>query len=433
MEKPPAPGKVQSTREIAGLGVTVVRFSNGVEAWLKPTDFKNDQILFTMYAMGGSSLAPPADFLDASLATSFVGLSGVGGLSAPDVDKLLAGKLASASPFVTLSTHGISGSAAPAELETALQLLHLTVTQPGDDPEAFALLRRRLDAMVANRGRSPGEIFGERVNLINSSSHYTAQPITAESLTGIDRQTMTAFYRERFKNAADFTLFVAGAFTPDAIIPLLGQYVGSLPSTGQKSSTFKDLGLRFPTGIINEGVKAGREPRGQTVVSFYADVPSDPVEQERIGAATTILETALRDELRESLGQTYTVSVGLSQSTPQRGDGHTQVSFSAAPENIPAMIERVLQVIQQLQKSGPSEDLTGRAKESARRGYETSLRQNAYWMRRLQTIHMLNGNPADILNRNERIEALTPAVLQETFRKYFPMDRRTVVTLTPSS
>ena len=310
MEKTPAAGTVQSTRSLPELGVTVVRFSNGVEAWLKPTDFKNDQILFTMYAMGGSSLAPPADFLDASLATSFVGLSGVGGLSAPDVEKLLAGKLASASPFVSLSTHGISGSAAPAELETALQLLYLTVTQPGDDPDAYALLRRRLDAMVANRGRSPGEIFGERVNQINTSNHYTAQPITAESLTSIDRQTMTAFYRERFKNAADFTLFVAGAFTPEGITPLLAQYVGSLPSTGQKTSTFKDVGLRFPTGVVNEGVKAGREPRGQTVVSFYADVPSDPVEQERIGAATTILETALRDELRESLGQTYTVSVG---------------------------------------------------------------------------------------------------------------------------
>ena len=92
----------------------------------------------------------------------------------------------------------------------------------------------------------------------------------------------------------------------------------------------------------------------------------------------------------------------------------------------------MLQVIQELQKNGPSADLTGRAKESARRGYETSLKQNGYWMRRLQTIHMLNGNPADILNRNERIDALTPAVLQETFKKYFPMDRRTVVTLTPS-
>ncbi len=433
MEKTPTPGTVQSTRELPGLGVTVVRFSNGVEAWLKPTDFKNDQVMFTMYALGGASLAAPEDYLDASLATAFVDLSGIGGLTAPDVDKLLAGRIASASPFISLSTHGVSGSASPAELETALQLLHLSVTQPGDDTDAYALLRRRLDAMVANRGRSPGEIFGERVNQINTSGHYTSQPITAESLKGIERATMTAFYRDRFKNAADFTVFMVGAFTLDRAVPLLAQYVGSLPSTGSRASTLKDVGVRFPTGVVNDGVKAGREPRGQTVVSFFADVPSDPIEQERIGAATTILETALRDELRESLGQTYTVSVGLSQSTPQRGDGHTQVSFGAAPENLPGMVERVLKVIQQLQKTGPSEDLTGRAKESARRGYETSLKQNAYWMRRLQTIHMLKGNPADILNRIERIDALTPAVLQETFRKYFPMDRRTVVTLTPAS
>ena len=58
------------------------------------------------------------------------------------------------------------------------------------------------------------------------SNHYTAQPITAESLTGIDRATMTAFYRERFRNAADFTVFMVGAFTLDRAVPLLAQYVG---------------------------------------------------------------------------------------------------------------------------------------------------------------------------------------------------------------
>jgi hypothetical protein len=36
-----------------------------------------------------------------------------------------------------------------------------------------------------------------------------------------------------------------------------------------------------------------------------------------------------------------------------------------------------------------------------------------------------------ILGRVARIEAVTPALLQETFRKYFPMDRYTVVTLLP--
>ena len=59
IEKVPEPARVESRRELANVGVTVVRFANGVEAWLKPTDFKNDQVMFTMYALGGASLAPP--------------------------------------------------------------------------------------------------------------------------------------------------------------------------------------------------------------------------------------------------------------------------------------------------------------------------------------------------------------------------------------
>ena len=70
-------------------------------------------------------------------------------------------------------------------------------------------------------------------------------------------------------------------------------------------------------------------------------------------------------------------------------------------------------------------------RESARRGYETSLRQNNYWLRRLQFIHLLDLDPGSILTRNARIDAITPAVLQETFRTYLPLDRYTVVTLVP--
>jgi zinc protease len=95
------------------------------------------------------------------------------------------------------------------------------------------------------------------------------------------------------------------------------------------------------------------------------------------------------------------------------------------------MTDRVLAEIKRLQAEGPSQDLTSRAKETARRGYETSLKQNAYWMGRLQRIHMLGGDFSEILTRPARIEALTPAVLQETFVKYFPLDHYTVVTLVP--
>ena len=302
--------------------MTIVKFANGVEAWLKPTDFKNDQVLFTMYAPGGTSLASKRRLpAGEALPRNYVGLSGLGGIKALDLDKMLAGKLASASPFISLSTHGISGSAAPAELETALQLLYLDFTAPGDDPDAFALMRRQLDAAVANRGRSPGQAFGEKVEAVNTSNHYTSKPLTAERLATLDRVKMLTFYKQRFSNAADFTFFMVGAFKVDTALPLLAKYVGGLPSTGTKTSEFKDIGIRFPGGIEKAEVQKGREPRAQTLISFFADPSFDPVEQERVIAATTVLETVLRDALREDLGQTYTVSVGLAQSPPQHGDG----------------------------------------------------------------------------------------------------------------
>lgn len=433
VEKAPERARVESRRELPDIGVTVVKFSNGVEAWLKPTDFKNDQVLFTIYSQGGASLASKDEYLQAGFATNYVGLSGVGGIKALDLDKMLAGKLASASPFISSATHGISGSAAPAELETALQLLYLDFTAPGNDPDAFALMRRQLEAAVANRGRNPGQAFGEKVEAINTSNHYTSEPLTAEKVAMLDPAKMFAFYKQRFSNAADFTFFMVGAFKVDQALPLLAQWVGSLPSAGTRSSVFRDIGVRFPAGIQKAEVQKGREPRAQTLISFFADPSFDPVEQERVIATTTVLETVLRDALREDLGQTYTVSVGLSQSPPQRGDGYIAVQFGAAPENIGAMTDRVLKEVQRLQAEGPPADLVAKAKEGAKRDYETALKQNAYWLRRLQTVHLLGGNPTDIITRAQRIEGVTPALVQEMFKKYLPLDRYTVVTLQPEA
>jgi zinc protease len=431
VETKPAPAAISTRREVPDVGITIVRFANGVEAWLKATDFKNDQVLFDMEAPGGASLASCPDLPEAQLSTSYVSLSGVGGLKALDLQKMLAGKLASASPYVSLSDHGISGSAPPAQLETALQLLYLDFTRPNDDPEAFALLTRQLAAAVANRGESPQQIFADRLAQVNTSNHCTSTPLTPERVKALDRAKMTAFYRQRFANAADFTFFMAGAFKVDDALPLLARYVGSLPSTGPQTSRVVDLGIHFPDKNQIVRVDKGREPRAQTVMSFFADPPPTPLEQEYVIAATTVLDIALRDALREELGQTYTVNVGLAQPLPQRGAGRIQVQFGAAPENVKSMTDRVVEEIKRLQQDGPSADLTNRAKESARRTYETSLRENGYWLRRMSTIHMLGGDLKDIVTRSQRIDSITPQILQDVFRKDFPFDRYTVVTLMP--
>ena len=433
MATEPLPGVVREVRDIEDLGVTVVRFANGIEAWLKPTDFKNDQVLFSLVASGGASLAPPGQYLEASLAPAQVDLSGAGGHRAVDLQKLLAGKIASASPFVSLSTHGISGSSTPANLETALQLLYLEFTAPGDDPEAFALIKKQLEAAYLNRDRNPNMLFREKVAEVNTGGHYTATPITLERVAKLDRAAMAGFYRDRFSDAAHFTFVLVGAFEVDKALPLLAKYVASLPSKAGDPSRFRDVGLAFPPSPQRVKVEKGREPRAQSVLSFFADPPLDEHEQTRVDAATEVLEIALRDILREELGETYSVSVGLAQQLPQRGGGHIAISFGSAPEKVDGMVQRIIQEVRRLQAEGPNADLTNRAKESARREHEIAKRQNGYWLGRLQSAKVLGRDPRLILTREERIGAVTPALLQEMFTKYFPMDRYTVVTLVPDA
>ena len=79
MEHPPEPAAVVERRAVAELGVTIVRFANGVEAWFKPTDFKNDQVLFSLTRLGGASLAPTAVVSGGDACPALVELSGVGG------------------------------------------------------------------------------------------------------------------------------------------------------------------------------------------------------------------------------------------------------------------------------------------------------------------------------------------------------------------
>jgi zinc protease len=431
LARTPDPGTVLERREIPELGVTVVRLSNGVEAWLKPTDFKNDQVLFALTASGGSSLAAPDKYVEAQLATGLVELSGAGGHRAVDLPKLTAGKIASASPFIALSSHGIQGSSTPANVETALQLLNIKFTAPGDEAEAFALIKRQLESAIVNRLSSPTAVFGDKLGQVLTMGHYTAKPLTVDRIASLDRPAMVSFYRERFSNAADFTFFMVGAFAVNDALPLVTRYVGSLPSTAVAASRFRDIGITFPPKSERARVEKGKEPKSQTVVSYFADPPIEENEQTRVEAATEVLEIALRDILREELGETYSVSVGLSQSAPQRGGGHIDISFSASPDNVDKMIDRVQTEVVRLQTDGPSADLTTRAKETARRTYETSVKQNGFWLGRLQSAKLLGRDPMLILSRLQRIDAVTPAILHETFKKYFPADRFTVVTLVP--
>lgn len=431
VEKVPAPGKVTARREIAALGATVVTLSNGVEVWLKPTDFKSDQVLFSSYALGGTSLAPESDFREASLAAALVGVGGMGGLDPVSLSRLLAGKIAQASPSISDYTHGTSGSAAPRDLETALKLNYLAFTAPNLTREAFELLKRRFVSALENQAENPRFVFNERVEQINTANHYTARAPTPADIQALDLETMAHFYRERFANAADFTFLFVGSFRMDEMLPLLEQWVATLPSAGKKTTTFRDVGIRFPEGVVKEEVRKGREPASQTVMSFFADTGLGELEMHRARAAASLLGIRLRDILREQLGGTYSVGVSYQNTLPQKGYGAMTVQFGSSPENVEPLTSAVLKEVERLKTQGPSDEDVAKVKELERRDLEEASKQNSYWLGSMQTVHMLGWDPIGITRRADRIETLSAAVLQEMFRKYFPVERYTVVTLKP--
>lgn len=433
VEKVPPAGKVASRRTVPEIGATVLTLSNGVEVWLKPTDFKNDQIMFTAYAPGGVSLASPADFKSASLATAMVGVGGLGGLSPVDLSKMLSGKIAQASPSISEYTQGISGSATPRDLETALQLNYLSHTAPNMTPDVLELIKRRLAGSLQNRDQNPRAVFGEKVEQVNSSNHYSAAALTMADLPALDLDTMKTFYSARFANAADFTYFFVGAFTVDQITPLLEKWVATLPSLGKKTSAFRDMGVKFPAGVVKEEVRKGKEPASQTVLSFFADPGFDEYEMHRARAASQVLSIRLREILREELGGTYGVSVGFNNSPPLKGYGAMVIQFGSSPENVDKLVAASLKEIERLKAEGPSLDDVNKVKEIERRDLETNARQNAYWMGSLQTVHMFGWDPGRINKRLERTESLTPEIVKTMFQKYFPMDRYTLVTLKPEA
>ena len=433
ISKAPTPGTVKSRREIAEIGVTVLTLSNGVEFWLKPTNFRNDQISFTSYARGGVSLASQDDYVNASLATSLVGLSGIGGFNPVDLGKLLAGKLAGVSPTVSTYTHGMSGNTTPRDVETAMQLLYLQFTAPNRDPAAFELLKQRLQANVANQEQSPGAVFGERVRCINTVNHYTCKSFKPEDIPKLNADRMYAFYQQLYANAADFTFFMVGSFKVEEMVPLLEKYVASLPSKGSATSKSNDLKLQFPDKTVREVVYKGQEPRSQTVMSFFADTKLEEFETHRLQAATSVLENRLRDILREQLGGTYSVNVGYSNTAPVPGYGTTSVQFGSSPENVEKLQAAVVAELDKLRKEGPSAADVQAVKEAEKNGIQEGLRDNGYWQGSLQAMHMLGRDPRGILRRTERADSLNQENIVAAIRKYFPPERSTIVTLMPEA
>lgn len=430
VESLPAPGKIVSTTTNGKAGLTIWELANGVRVVLKPTTFRADEILFRATSPGGTSLASDADYIPADTATQVIAAGGVAKFSAIDLQKMLAGKVASAAPFIGELEEGLNGTSSRKDLETMFQLIYLRFTQPRADKNAFAVQATRARTFMANQSASPDFAFFEALTSARYQNHLRRRSTTAATVDEWNLDKSLAFYKDRFADASDFTFYFVGSFDEATIKPLVERYLAALPSIRRKES-WKDVGVKNPTGIVEKKVEKGIEPKSRAAIVFSGPFVFDQSQRVAIVAMSEILQTRLREVIREELGGTYGVGVGFGYQKHPKSEYSITIQFGSAPERTDELIKRVFEEIQKFKKDGPTEKQLNDEKEALIRQFETNSTQNGYLLNQIQLRFYHGEDPGGIWMVPDFYRKLDAATVQEAAKLYLNTESFVKVTLFP--
>ncbi len=432
VENPPQPGRIVGRETFASVGVTEWTLSNGVRVYLKPTDFKDDQLIFRAFSPGGTSLAPDSLFLAARTASSVVMAGGVGNFSATELEKALAGKSVSVTPSIGAYQEGMAGGGSPKDASTIFQLIYLYFTAPRADSTAFLSYQGRVKSAFANRAASPAAAFSDTLEVTLARHHPRAEPLTSASFDGMNLGESLEFYRDRFADASDFTFVFVGNIDTTEIRPLVERYIASLPAT-HRNESWRDMGMDYPTGVIQRDVHKGSDDKSQTAIVFSGPFEYDRHDVHELSALVDVLQIRLRDRLREELGGTYSVGVSASPTAYPRQRYAVSIGFGSAPDRVDELVKATFAEIDSLKQYGPTDTDVEKVREIELRELQSGLRQNGSWLS-LITQYVHNGwDLADILGYEARIRALKASDVRDAARKYLDEKNYVSVSLYPAA
>ena len=432
LESPPSPGAVTSATTNQAAGVTEWRLSNGARVVLKPTTFKQDEIVFRAWSPGGTSLASDADYIPASTATQVLATGGLGKFSPVELRRVLTGKIASASPFIGDLEEGLSGSASPKDLETLFQLIYLRFTQPRADAASFVAQQTAARTMLANQTVIPEYAFIEALTSIVSQNHPRARLPTAASVDEWNLDKSMAFYKDRFADASDFTFLFVGTLDPVAMKPLVERYIATLPSLHRKE-TWKDVGVRTPSGTIVRKVEKGIEPKSLVALVFTGPFQYDQAHRVAIRAMAEVLQTRLLDTIREELGGTYSITARQSYRKIPNPEYSISINFGCDPSRADALVARVLQEIEAFKANGPTTKQVDDEKQALLREFETNSQQNGYLLNQISLKYQYGEDPASVWVVPEFYKKLDAAAIQQAATLYLSGTNRVQVILMPEA
>ena len=421
LAKEPVKGSIKSESANATIETKDLVLSNGVKVVLKPTKFKNDQILISAYSPGGTSLYSDADYMSANFAGNLVNGSGIGQLNTIELQKYLTGKQVNISPYISERWEGIYGSTDKESLKTAFEMIYGYFTAPRIEDDIFQGTISKQKDMLANRHNDPNFVYSNEMQRALYGDNIRRVPYNVEELGQVNQARALEIYKDRFADASDFTFVITGSFTEDEIKPYLENYLAALPSTGRKEEA-KDLKILEPKKAVENITRKGKEAKAMVRLSIYGDYDYSEKENVAVDALETILSNKLIERLREEESGVYGTGARFNYSKFPTGRFSFMIGFGTSMDKYQSLINSAIDEINKLKKDGPSQVDLDKFVIEEKRQLEVQLKENNFWSSRLVSAGQNQTDPTYVTRYLKDVESVTPAAVKAVANKYLNTD-----------
>lgn len=428
----PVAGSITKEEKNDKLGTTIYTLSNGAVVTIKPTDFKNDEVVLNSNRMGGSSLYSGADYQSATYSNNVVEEMGYGSFSNTDLQKFLAGKKVSVSTVVEDYNEYVMANCGVKDVATMFELIYLKCTAPRKDETAFESFKSREKQQLEQMMQDPQFAFAE--NAYNDlyqhhpRAHISSVPADFDAIN-IDHSI--AYYQQRLGNMNGMHFFIAGNVKPEEIKPLLEKYIASIPGAPIETA-FKDLKMIPKSGVNSFTFKKGKEKKAMLMHYIYGATPFIADDATNLNVLNEIINNKIIDTIREAMSAIYGGGIGGSLQKIPDERFMLRSGFPCGPENVAKVDDAFWKIIESVKKPGgiTVADVSKAVKPLLERN-KVRLKSNSFWIGIMQDADKNGYSPERLLTYEERINALTPEKLVEIAKKYYTRENVYTATLLP--
>lgn len=428
-EKPKA-GKVVKVDTNGKYGSKVWTLSNGIKVIIKPTDFKEDEISFSATRPGGYSTFTKKDELETRVLGSVINLGGLASFDESQLEKVLSGRLASASPSIGLLSEGISGSSTKEDLETMMQLIYLNFTQKRSDVEAFEAWKEKAISTIKMKEANPIASVSDTIGRVLFPGSKYAQSLTEAEYNAVNYARAMQMYKERFADANGFQFVFVGNIDEAKLRPLVETYLASLPATKKVSKADHTKSLIPRKGEVKyHYTKKQETPMGFVFDYFSGVLPVNLRNKLSLHILSNVLDQVYTDVIREREGGTYGVQVSADVSYEPKNQASVSIIFQTDPTKAEHLNKIAIDELQKVAQSGLDKEKFDKVITNVEKEYITNQKENSYWRGNLINFYAYGrDNVTDYLSV---LKSITPEEVQALLKKLLDQKNYVEVMMLP--